>query len=236
MPSFVGSVIPCKARATWLGSAPTHDAGMATRERTIDYARRRVRHLLIDLGREVRDARIRAGLSQPVVGRAVGMSAAQISRIERACLALLALEDLAGIAAVLGFDLSIRMFPVGDPIRDAAQQALLERLRIRLHPSLAWRAEVPLPIIGDRRAWDAVIRGPGFAVGVEAETRLHDMQALARRLALKRRDGGTDAVILLVADTRHNREALAASRESMRVDLPGDTYTRQTKLGSGSGG
>lgn len=35
MPSLVGSVIPCKARATWLGSAPIHDARMATRERTM---------------------------------------------------------------------------------------------------------------------------------------------------------------------------------------------------------
>ncbi len=46
---------------------------------------------------------------------------------------------------------------------------------------------------------------------VEAETVLDDLQALERRLALKRRDGDEDHVILLVADTRRNRRALAAA-------------------------
>ena len=59
------------------------------------------------------------------------MSAAQVSRIERGLLAHVALEDLARIAAVLGLDLSARLYPLGDPIRDVAQQALLERLRSR---------------------------------------------------------------------------------------------------------
>jgi hypothetical protein len=139
---------------------------------------------------------------------------------------------MALIAAVLGFDLSIRTYPVGDPIRDAAQQALVERLHARLHPSLRWQSEVPLPIIGDRRAWDAVIRGPSLVVAVEAETRLHDVQALTRRLALKQRDGGMDHVVLLVSDTRHNRQVLAASRESLRVDLPDDTRAILRQLSS----
>ena len=178
---------------------------------------------MIDLGRDLRGARIAAGLSQAAVGRAAGMSAAQISRIERGLLAHVALEDLARIAAVLGLDLSARLYPLGDPIRDVAQQALLDRLRSRSHPSLRWRTEVPLPITGDRRAWDAVVRGPGFTVAVEAETRLQDVQAMVRRIALKQRDGGMDHVVLLVSDTRHNREVLAASRDSMRGDFPGDT-------------
>ena len=38
-----------------------------------------------------------------------------------------------------------------------------------------------------------------------------DLQALERRLALKRRDGDVDHVVLLVADTRRNRRALAGT-------------------------
>jgi hypothetical protein len=45
----------------------------------------------------------------------------------------------------------------------------------------------------------------------EAETVIDDIQALERHLALKVRDGGVDGVILVVADTRRNRRALAAA-------------------------
>ena len=48
---------------------------------------------------------------------------------------------------------------------------------------------------------------------VEAETRLDDLQALERRIYLKQRDLGIRRVILLVADTRHNRAVLEAHPE-----------------------
>ena len=93
-------------------------------------------------------------------------------------------------------------------MRDAGQLAIFARLRPQLPPVLRDRSEVPLPIPGDRRAWDHVIDGPGWTLPVEAESRLRDVQALNRRVALKVRDGGFDRVILLVADTRHNRRVL----------------------------
>jgi hypothetical protein len=37
------------------------------------------------------------------------------------------------------------------------------------------------------------------------------MQAVERRLALKQRDGQVDHVVLVVADTRRNRRALASA-------------------------
>jgi len=70
---------------------------------------------------------------------------------------------------------------------------------------------VPLPIEGDLRSWDTMIRGTHWRLPVEAETALDDIQATERRLTLKRRDGEADHVILLVADTRRNRRALAAA-------------------------
>ncbi len=81
---------------------------------------------------------------------------------------------------------------------------------MRLHPVLGWRTEVPLPITNDRRAWDALIRGIGWLLAVEAETVLDDLQAAERRIALKQRDGSMEHVLLLVAATRRNRRALAA--------------------------
>jgi hypothetical protein len=115
------------------------------------------------------------------------------------------------MSAAVGLDLRLRAYPAGDAIRDAGQILLLERLRVRLHPSLGWSTEVPLPIDGDLRAWDAVIRARTWHRPVEAETILDDIQATERRLALKRRDAGEDHLILLVADTRRNRRALEAA-------------------------
>lgn len=218
----------------WSRTGPAHDARMAATQRTVDEARRRLRRLLLEIGRELRDVRIGAGLSQAAVARAASLSPAQVSRIERGAMLHVATEDVVRVAAVLGLEPSLRLYPVGDPIRDAAQLSLLERLRSRLHPSLGWRTEVPLPIAGDRRAWDAVVRGPDFIIAVEAETRLHDVQAMQRRVSLKRRDGAVDHVALLIAGTRHNREVLAGSRHALRSDFPLDTRALLRALADGA--
>jgi hypothetical protein len=131
-----------------------------------------------------------------------------VSRIERAASPEANLMVLARLASVVGLKPSLRFYPDGDPIRDVAHTRLLERLHSRVHPGLRWRTEVPLLIPGDLRAWDATIVGADFGVGVEAETRLRDLQAAARRTNLKQRDGELDHVILLVADTRANRLAI----------------------------
>ena len=133
------------------------------------------------------------------------------------------MADLGAWFAVLGLDLTLRAYPAGDPIRDRAQLALLERLRVRVHPSLRWRPEVPLPIEGDLRAWDAEIRGrrpQSWRARIEAETRIADGQALERKLALKLRDDPGGHLILLVADTRTNRRTIAALGPGLRAMLP----------------
>jgi hypothetical protein len=60
----------------------------------------------------------------------------------------------------------------------------------------------------DLRAWDAVLATQPLPTHVEAETQLHDSQAVQRRLELKKRDGEPGRLILLVADTRANRAVL----------------------------
>jgi transcriptional regulator with XRE-family HTH domain len=143
-----------------------------------------------------------------------------VSRIERGIATRVPYETLAMIAAVLGLDLSLRTFPAGDPVRDAAQLTLLAKLRGLLPAGRRWRTEVPLAIPGDLRAWDAVIEGRGWRVAVEAETRLRDVQALSRRLALKQRDDRQEVVILLVADTRHNRHVLRLAGPDLAPAFP----------------
>jgi hypothetical protein len=84
---------------------------------------------------------------------------------------------------------------------------------------LRWSTEVPVAGPGDFRAWDAVVRAPGWRVVVEAETAIRDVQALERKIALKVRDGGNPQLVLLVADTAANRRALAAAPAAF-ADLP----------------
>ena len=127
----------------------------------------------------------------------------------------------------------MKEYAAGPTVRDRAHHALLERLRARLHPSLRWRLEVPLRIPGDRRAWDAAIDGVDWWQPVEAETRLSDVQALERRINLKCRDDDVAHVLLLAADTRSNRQVLAAAGDSLRTAFPADGRAIRAALAEG---
>ena len=193
---------------------------MGSRERAIDIGAARAREVLARLPAEARSARLNSGLGQATLASALGMSIAQYSRIERGLSPDLSIATAVRLFAVLGFDLAIRAYPSGDAIRDAGHVALLERLRVRCHPSITWRTEVPFPLAGDLRAWDATAVCPAFRAGFEAETRIRDVQALDRRLALKERDGGMDRLILLVLDSRANRAALRTGGSQLRLRFP----------------
>ena len=187
---------------------------MGTRERPADRGRRQGIRDAITVGEEIRRARVGAGLSLRAVATAADVDHVQLWRFERGFAGALRLDQISAVGAVVGLDIRLKAFLAGDPIRDAGQARLLERLRREVHPSLRWRTEVPLPISADQRAWDAMISGPNWRLAVDAETVLNDIQALERRLTLKQRDGGVDHVLLLVADTPRNRRARAAAPAS----------------------
>jgi transcriptional regulator with XRE-family HTH domain len=161
-----------------------------------------------------------AGLSLADVGRAAGMSYSQVGRIERAVLPSVSILQLARIASVVGLDLGMRVYPNGSPFRDKAHLELIQRFRNRLSPKLSVRTEVPLPISGDLRAWDLVVYGAGEPIGIEAETRLTDMQALERKIALKMRDGTMTRVVVVVSATRNNRLALRQTGDGLKASFP----------------
>lgn len=206
---------------------------MGSRERAIDIGAARARDILARLMAEARAARLAAGLGQDDVAAALGISRSQYSRMERGLSPDISINRAARLFAVLGQELSVRAFPAGDPIRDVAHTALLERLRARCHRSFRWRTEVPLPIPGDLRAWDATAVCPTCRIGVEAETRLRDIQALDRRLALKERDGGMDRLVLLVLDSRSNREVVRAYGDLLALRFPVQGTRAMELLGAG---
>lgn len=161
------------------------------------------------LGEEFRDKRVAIGLSQQQVAGAVGISRSIYTRIEGAKLQSLTIVVASRVAAILGLDLSVRVYPGGNPLRDAAQGERLNRVLVHVSAPLRSRTEVVLPQGPDhpfeQRAWDALITGRGQRTGIEMEMRVRDGQALERRIALKRRDDPVDALVLLVADTHANR-------------------------------
>jgi transcriptional regulator with XRE-family HTH domain len=193
---------------------------MVVKERPADIGSRRARQILAEMGRELYDARRQHGISQAAVGKAVRVSRSQVGRIERAEVPGVPLVQIARLLAVVGLELECAGLSGGTPIRDAAHRALLDRFRGRVAPSVAWRFEVPVGHAGDLRAWDAVLLIGAHELAVEAETRPRDVQALQRRLAAKLRDDpGVSGVVLLLADTRHNRSLMKEHGAALRTDL-----------------
>ena len=193
---------------------------MGAVERRRDRGAARGERLVRAIAEELRLARVSAGLSQERVAAAAGVSRSRLSRIERARVPGVSISILARLSSVLGMDLAVRAYPVANPLRDRAHLALLAKLRERIHPSVRWESEAPIGRAGDLRAWDARLVAGGVRIGVDAETRIVDAQALLRRTALKRRDDDIDRVLLLVANTRANRSVLLAVEGLLRAEFP----------------
>ncbi|MBI2782098.1 MAG: helix-turn-helix transcriptional regulator [Chloroflexi bacterium] len=195
---------------------------MPAASRTLDRGIRLGQRALLAIGSEFETARRSIGVSQEHVATASRVSRPRYSRIENGKLSTLQVLEVARIASVLGLEPSFRLFPAGPPIRDAGQARRLGAFLANASGPLMARTEVPLPALPDRRelrAWDACLQSPGARTAIEFEMRLHDAQAVERRLGLKRRDDPVDHFILLIADTRTNRRVLA-ELPGLFADLP----------------
>lgn len=184
---------------------------MPTATRTIDRGTRLAARQGREIGDEFREYRLQLDLSQEQVAAASHMSRVHYGRIENGLVPKLTLLEINRIAAVLGLGPSIRLYPAGDAVRDAGQATRLQAFLAPLSAPLTYRLEVPLPAVSDRfeqRAWDAMLFGRGARTAIELEMRLRDVQAVLRRLDLKRRDDPTESFVLLVADSRTNRRVL----------------------------
>jgi transcriptional regulator with XRE-family HTH domain len=205
---------------------------VGTVERPIERARERA-GAAIGGGTELRAARRDRNLSLAKVGASVGITAAAVSRIERGLAPEVSVLRLVQLSEAVGLELSLRFYAGGPPVRDTAHTALLARFRQTIHPTLRWGTEVPFPRPGDQRAWDAVVAGTGWRYGVEAETAPRDVQALARRLAIKLRDGRVDGILLVLPRTRRVRDFLVAGRGLLDATLPVSGAMARARLTAG---
>jgi DNA-binding XRE family transcriptional regulator len=180
---------------------------MPGRERLAYLGTRRGERLVREFANEIHEARHAAGLSQAAVARAIGVSKATIGRVERGARPLPDMILAARVAQVVGLELTFRCYPAAGRLRDAAHLKLLERLTGRLHPGIGRRFEAPVRP-DDQRAWDLLLQIGEQRVGVAAETRIRDVQALLRREFLKLEDGSVKRLLVVAAATHTNREAV----------------------------
>ena len=72
----------------------------------------------------------------------------------------------------------------------------------------------------DRRAFDAVLARPPYRIAVEAVVRLTDAQLQVRNAGLKQAAARIDRIVLVLADTRHNRLAVHAAAPTLVPAFP----------------
>jgi transcriptional regulator with XRE-family HTH domain len=186
--------------------------------------RARSRYLAGAFGRELRIARMNAGLSQVRLAALAGVSQTEVSKAERGAMDV-SLEARCRLAAACGHQLGWRLYPVATVrLRDSGQMSLAQAIVEAAHPS--WKARLEVPIApGDARAADLVLIGPTEIIHIEIERALVDFQAQLRSAQLKRRplaasDHRPIRLVIAVPDSRTSRARLEPFAELVTQTMP----------------
>ena len=145
---------------------------------------RRERALRRWIGGQVRDLREDLGLTRADLARGAGLDRAHICRIELGTVSA-SQGALLAIAATLGADLGVRLFPgAGPPIRDRFQAPIVESISRAVDRSWAVRPEVP---VGkpSRGVIDLVIVRGRIAIACEVQSELRRLEEALRRAGEK---------------------------------------------------
>ena len=206
---------------------------MATRTRALDEARRAWHRQAREVGDQLRTGRHVLGATQKQVGMATHVSSSEISRRELGRSRRLTGEKLAVHAAAVGLKLSIKLYPLGGGVRDAAQATVIAAFVTRI--GRAWKVtlEAPIPLAGDLRAVDVLLVGRDVRIAAEVITRLADLQAQIRAAQLKAQEIRAMRLVLVIAGTRANRTALASVRSSLVAAFDLDSRRVLSELAAG---
>jgi transcriptional regulator with XRE-family HTH domain len=178
---------------------------MSVKETRVDRGKRQSAEIVTTLLTRIKEARVEANLSQVSLATKLGWTQTRYSLFERN-VEPITVQDVCLAAAILGFKPALELYRVEEGLRDRGHTRLISRCRELLSPLWHVTHEVPFPTLGDLRSWDLLIRlGTSYRVGVEAETRLRDIQELARRIRQRELHGGVDAILVILSDSAHNR-------------------------------
>lgn len=203
---------------------------------------RQLRRTCIRFGEEFREIRLRAGVSQAAVARAVGVARSVICRIEQGD------PDAsprirARAAAALGADLRISIYAEAAPlIHDAAHARIVEAVLALRHPR--WQATVESPVPGPgRRSSDIRLDHALDIVLLEAESRVRALEAIIREGAEKRAAVAAVAavaatnspdrrvhVVLVLPPTRHHKALVAAHPGIVATAFPASSDALRSAL------
>jgi hypothetical protein len=135
--------------------------------------------------------------------------------------------------AAVGLKLYVKAFPLGRRLLDDVQLGMINGFNIRIHRSWERTLEAVVPIPGDLRAADELIRNEVCSCAIEAIARLADVQAQVRAAQAKRRDLGADRLILLVKATHANRRAIRDAGSMLLEAFPVHTRAAMRALSEG---
>jgi transcriptional regulator with XRE-family HTH domain len=196
----------------------------AFRWKPVDVGRARAVYLATAFGRELRIARVAAGLTQAQLAQLAHVSQPEASGAERGAVGI-SLSARCRLAAACGHELGWRLYPTSTVrLRDSGQLGIAQAIATAADSSWAIRLEAPIGP-GDLRAADMLLSGSGEILHVEIERAIVDLQAQLRSAQLKRQElARTDdrpvRLVIAVPDTRASRRRLAPFHELIERTLP----------------
>jgi transcriptional regulator with XRE-family HTH domain len=206
---------------------------MPLRTRALDEARRTWHRTAPQIGDQLRAGRHVLGTTQRAIGRAIGVGQSEISRREHGQLRSVSTERLALHAAAVGLRLRVNLWPLGGGLRDEAQLRYISALVARIGKRWTVITEATIPISGDLRAVDILLTSGSIRVAIEVITRVTDVQAQLRGIQQKARDIRATRLVIVLAATRTNRSALAASRSALAASFDFDSRRVLAELAAG---
>jgi len=188
------------------------------------------------MGTELRLARAALGMSRLAVGRRAGVARSTVERIEHGD-ASVQVKTLAAVLAAVGLDIVLHAYEgSGVSLHDRGQMELVEQLRSTAAPY--WRARIEVAAGDFGRSADLVFYGADEIQHHEVERAVVNFQAqlrsaLRKREALAAADSRPVRLVLVIEDTRRNREALRPHATLLTSQLPAGTreITRSLRAG-----
>ncbi|MFZ5854611.1 MAG: helix-turn-helix domain-containing protein [Chloroflexota bacterium] len=252
------------ASTTSARTKPASSSGQIRRA-ALNAADRQLGRTARSFGDDFRAIRLRTGVSQAAVARAIGIDRAVICRLEAGDPGV-SPTVRARAGAVLGATFKFALYDDGEPmIRDAAHARIVERLLAIRHRR--WRVTVEAPIPGPgpgRRSSDLRLdHGPDIVL-VEVETRIGRLEEIIREQQSKRAavqeaidratDGAADRVteratgtpshraldprvhvLLVLPPSRHHTTLVRTHPETIRAAYPVPSAQLRGALAASSG-
>ena len=164
------------------------------------------------------------GMTRQQVADRAGVSWATVTQVELGA-PTVGVDTLCAVAEAVGLDLVLRVYP-GAPatLRDTGQLAAAEALISQA--DARWQPQLEVRVGTHGEAIDLVLFGTDEIQAHEIERSLGNFQAQLRRADQKRAALAAQhhrpvRLVLVIEDTKRNRDAVAAHEAAIRTALPG---------------